>query len=143
MRFAKYPFVTYDNASFVDFMIMFLRGLQPRHFNKSQIIYEELDSPDEIYFVMEGCYDIGYALNNCKRWRLQFGERTSIGGFNLANEQRIEFNYRAHNNMKAYALRRNTWKQLCREHEHFTQHINLNFVKFFSYRVFIPLTSKK
>jgi len=49
------------------------------------MIYKELDDCSEIYFVMSGKYDVGYEINKIRRYRIQFGDRTVIGGFNMAN----------------------------------------------------------
>lgn len=92
---------------------------------------------------MNGRYDIGYELNHVRRYRLQFGERTVIAGFNLANDMRMHFIYRAHTHSTALALRRSRWKRLCRENQNFTQQINLNFTITYSDRVVKPLNKKK
>lgn len=142
-RFSKYPFITYENGHYVEFMIMFMKGLQPRQFKKGEMIYQELDSAEEIYFIMQGRYDIGYELNYCKRYRIQFGERTVIAGFNVANDQRINFNYRAHSYISAYSIRRKTWKELQKDHELFTQHMNFTFLTNYNTQVLNPLRTKK
>lgn len=77
-------------------MINLLVCLDVRQFFKKEEIYNELDSPQEIFFIMYGSYDIGYSLNQSKQFRLQFGDRTIIAGFNVANNRRMAFNYRAH-----------------------------------------------
>ena len=76
---------------------------------------------NEIYFVMSGKYDIGYAINRVSRYRVQFGDRTVIGGFNLANNTRMAFKYRAHTHMRCFAIRSIAWRQLCSNFDYFTQ----------------------
>ncbi len=38
----------------MDFVCTFLSLLEPRQFQKEEMIYYELDSAEEIYFVMSG-----------------------------------------------------------------------------------------
>ena len=73
------------------------------------MIYLELDAPGEFYFVMEGKYDVGYNLNRQRQYRLQFGDRTTLAAFPVANYRRITYNYRAHTKVFAYAVRRKSW----------------------------------
>lgn len=97
----------------------------------------------EIYFVMNGQYDVGYELNRIVRYRLQFGQRTVVGGFNMANNIRMQFYYRAHNGLNSYAIRKRDWNMLCQENEYFTQNLNYKFVMFFSNQILKPLSEKK
>jgi len=41
-------------------MIQIMKCLEIRHFKENQIIIEELDECQEVLFVMEGKYNIGY-----------------------------------------------------------------------------------
>lgn len=83
-RFKDYPFITTEDQLYHEFLIYFLEHLEPRQFKKGQMLCTELESPSEMYFIMTGKYDIGYELNSKKVYRLQFGERTIVGGFNMA-----------------------------------------------------------
>ena len=85
------------------------------------MIYRELDQVNELYFIMHGSYDVGYEINRVSRYRIQFGDRTVIGGFNLANSARMAFKYRAHTYMRCYAIRSRAWQSLCKEFDQFTQ----------------------
>ena len=51
-------------------MINLLQKLEPRHFAAKEVIYQELDNADEIYFVMKGRFDVGYLLNRTAKYRL-------------------------------------------------------------------------
>jgi hypothetical protein len=60
----------------------------------------------EIYFVEKGIYNIGYQINKKEFQRRQFGQSTNIGGYQVANNKRYSFIYRANSLMKCLALRK-------------------------------------
>jgi len=82
-RFREYPFFDWNNQNYETFMIQILRSLEVRSFKRREIILEELQEVTEILFVQTGRYDIGYEINKVLKFRLQFGPRSIIGGFNL------------------------------------------------------------
>lgn len=107
------------------------------------MIYNELDAPDEFYFVMEGKYDVGYNINRHRHWRLQFGDRTTLAAFHVANYRRINYNYRAHTQVFAYAIRRKEWLEIQRHHQYFTHLMNQKFVMFYFNNILKPMTAIK
>ena len=92
---------------------------------------------------MSGKYDVGYTINDHKVYRLQFGERTNIGGFNIALKRRMQFNYRARTDLNAFAIRRKSWFLLQQEHDHFIESINYNFVAAYCQFTFGPIVKRK
>ena len=60
-----------------------MMNLQVRHFSRSETIAHELDEAEEIMFVFEGKYDVGYEVNKKKSFRAQFSQSTIIGLFQL------------------------------------------------------------
>lgn len=83
------------------------------------MIYSEQEEAEEMYFVIDGKYDVGYQLNNQKKYRLQFGDRTVIAGYAMANCKRINYNYRAHTTLNCLAVRRRSWNELSEEFTYF------------------------
>jgi hypothetical protein len=79
----SYPFFEWDDQEYSSFMIRLLLFLEPKVFRPKEMIIESLQSNDEMFFVENGIYDVGFEWNNNKLYRLQFGQRTVIGGFNL------------------------------------------------------------
>jgi len=45
---------------------------------------QELDEPQEVLFVMQGNYDVGYELNKKCYMRRKFGPSTLIGAFEMS-----------------------------------------------------------
>lgn len=101
-------------------MINFLLILEPRHFEPDAMIYREQEESEEMYFVTDGKYDVGYCINDIYRYRLQFGDRTVIGGYELCNRIRMNYNFKAHNMVECFSVRRKNWHALSEEYQHFT-----------------------
>ena len=78
-------------------------------FQYGSIIYREQEEVEEMYFVMQGKYDVGYEFNNQVKFKLQFGDRTAIASYALANMVRISFTYRSHSELQCLALRKRSW----------------------------------
>jgi len=57
--------------------------LETRFFHRREIICKELEQSLEMYFVQKGKFDIGYEINKIIMYRLQFGPRNVISGFNV------------------------------------------------------------
>lgn len=62
-----------------------------------------------------------------------------IAGFNLANNRRMEFNYRTHCQIFAYSIRKSNWRHLQKDYEFFIESMNQSFVAFYAARVLKPL----
>lgn len=93
-------------------MVLLLRSLEIRQFKPNQIILGELEECAEILFVQKGRYLIGFEINKIKKFRLLFGERTVIGGFNVCFNQRSYFIYKSATSMKCMAIRKMNWLRL-------------------------------
>ena len=83
-QFQRYPFYSYRDAEYSNFILALMQTLEPRFFKKQEIIFNELDEVGELYFVLEGNFDVGYEINNKKIYRLRFkGKKNIIGIFNV------------------------------------------------------------
>jgi hypothetical protein len=107
------------------------------------MIYREQEESEEMYFVTDGKYDVGYCLNNKYKYRLQFGDRTVIGGYEMCNEIRINFNFKAHNTVSCFSIRRKNWFELKQEFFQFTQSLHYHFVVTYSNGILKPLHKMK
>ena len=66
----KFPHFNQNSTEYRSFMIKLMRFLEPRVFEPKEIIYQELDNADEMYFVMDGRFDVGYPINRTAKYRL-------------------------------------------------------------------------
>ena len=107
------------------------------------MIFHELDECLEIYFVMEGKYNVGYQINNTKFWRRQFGHSTVIGGFQLAFMKKFLFHYKARTLLKCYGIRRKNWLNLMDEFPRFNNSLKVKFFNIYVRQVYWPILKFK
>lgn len=143
-KFKEYPYYDWhDESSFAFFMIELLGYLEVRHFEPYECIYGSMENPEEFYFCQEGRWDVGYEINNVKRYCLQFGPRTTIGAFNLMFDQRLNYIYRAGSTIEALAIRRPNWKKLEQNFSKFAICLKLNVMNSYQTNLRRPLRKKK
>lgn len=70
------------------------------------MIAQEQDECQEVLFIQQGKYNIGYEVNKRRRYRKQFGPSTIIGAYQMCFLKRFEFIFTAQTYMICYALRR-------------------------------------
>jgi signal-transduction protein with cAMP-binding, CBS, and nucleotidyltransferase domain len=97
-----------------------MENLEVRFYEKGEIIIRELDECNEVLFVLEGVYNVGYEINKIVKYRRQFGFSTVIGGFQICFKKRYIFNYMANTNMICYALRRKQWLEIMKQFPEFS-----------------------
>ena len=102
----QYPYFTFDNENYNEFMILMLSALEMRRYLKDEIITNEMDESFEILFVELGRYDVGYEVNKKPFYRLRFGESTQIGGFQILYFKRHNFVHKASTMMLCQAIRK-------------------------------------
>lgn len=105
----KFPYYTFDNENYNQFMLQMMSVLEMRRFEKGQIIANEMDESLEVIFVEQGRYNIGYEINKKPFYRVRFGESTSIGGFQITFNKRYNFIYQAHNTMLCQGIRKSNF----------------------------------
>ena len=70
-RFKKYPFYELnDGGLYSHFMLELLGSLETRVFKPKKILLNELEMADEFYFVQKGKWDVGYNINNIRKFRM-------------------------------------------------------------------------
>ena len=77
----QFPYYGYEDEDYCEFMIVLMQNLEIRKYKAGEILHHELDECDEVIFVLEGKYDVGYEINKNSSWVRQFGHSTIIGGF--------------------------------------------------------------
>ena len=91
----EFPHYTFEDHNFSQFMIRILNALEYRLYLKDQIIVNELEECIELLFVEKGRYNIGYEINKKSYFPKQRGPMTIIGGYQICNNKRYEFIYKA------------------------------------------------
>ena len=98
-------------------MIQILQSLEPFKFLTNTIILTELDDVNEVLFIEEGLYDIGYEVNKKIQYRLRHPEKTLIGAFEACFDRRCLFIYKTFTECKGYSIRKKHWKALEVDHK--------------------------
>ena len=139
----RYPFYSYEDEDYCQFMIRFMQFVEIRKFKEKEIIHYELEECNEILFVLSGKYNVGYEINKEQYWRRQFGQSTIIGGFNCEFNKRLIFLYRAKTDMVCYAIRKANWIALMKEFSIFRNDIAAKFFQFYYLNIYSPILKRK
>ena len=59
----QHSYYRWENANYVTFMIEILSELEPIYCQRNYIHFHELEEQNEIIFIQEGSYDIGFEVN--------------------------------------------------------------------------------
>lgn len=87
-------------------MMSLMQAMEPRHFNKGEIIYHDMEEVDELIFVVKGEYAIGYTLNSTEYLALRLSARSVIGDYGIMFHKRSEFLYKVLYDMDCQAIRK-------------------------------------
>ena len=69
MEKIKYPFLTFNDDAYSQFMTLLMNNLETRQFNKGEIIAQELEECLEVSFVLQGRYNVGFEVNKQQMYR--------------------------------------------------------------------------
>ena len=108
----EYPYFTFHDKEYADFMNMVLQGLEDRTYQKGDELIEELQECYEVRFVQEGTFDVGFEVNRKKYYKLRFGKSAIIGGYQICFRSRYLFTYKASSLLKTYSLRLRMWTKI-------------------------------
>lgn len=101
-----YPYLTFDNDQYLGFMIDLLDSLEYRAYQPGVLLANELDECEEVLFVQQGKYNIGYQINNKVYYRKQLGKYSIMGGFQIMFNQRFQFLYKCCSLIKGLSIRK-------------------------------------
>ena len=79
---------------------------------KGDLIQNELENVNQIIFVTEGYYKIGFKMNYKSKYRMIYRRGTYIGGFELAYNQQSSYEYMTHTDLQGFFIKRADWKML-------------------------------
>lgn len=100
-------------------MILILKALEPICFEAKAIISSIDEDVEEVIFIEQGSYDIGFNLNHMKRFKLRYGAKTVVGAFNVCFDKHQMFIYQTCVECKGYFVRKLRWKQIMEEFNDF------------------------
>ena len=77
----RFPFLTFENDHYSDFMNLIMQNLEVRFYRKGEMMAYELGDCQEVLFVFSGKYNVGYEINKKRKYRKQFGHSTVVGAY--------------------------------------------------------------
>jgi hypothetical protein len=91
----KHAYYHLGDELYMNFIMQFLRILEPISYKPGQIIYNELDNIDIIIFFNDGNIDVGYEINREIKYKLRFSGVIQIGGFECTHNRRCQVIYKS------------------------------------------------
>ena len=139
----KNSFYTWFNFDYQNFMIEVLQKLEPIFIKSKTVMYNELDDVNEVTFIQQGQYDVGYEINKQVHLKMRFPNKTVIGQFEVCFDKRILFIFKSFHDCKGYIIRKQNFRDL--ENEHFMLYQGLKNKALFNYinKIRRPLLSMK
>ena len=94
-------------------MLSLLRVLAPINCIKAgDIWFYELDDINEVLFVMDGKFGIGYEINRTKRYHIEINACSIIGSVEVSYDRRSLYIYKALTNIEGFFMTKINWKYL-------------------------------
>jgi hypothetical protein len=90
----------------LSFVCAFLQRLEPRKYDKGEIILSELEDIEEMIFIVAGEYGIGYEFNKIECFGKKMGRKTVIADYYCMFKKRSEFVFRCFKPIDAFTIRK-------------------------------------
>lgn len=100
-----------------------LSSLEPRREAANVVIYNELDEVNEVIFINQGTYEIGFEMNRIQTFVLRFKDSNVIGAYGVTFNKRTLFVYKTVTACQGFFIRRNAWRNLIKEHVEISNHL--------------------
>lgn len=113
----------WDDSQYSDFMIRFLRALEPRYYEQGEYIFEAGEEVEESIYVISrdvrkpinstGQYCIGFSVDQQTRYfHVKLGPKSIICNYENLFGKRAEYTYKAMMHVDAYGLRHTKLKPI-------------------------------
>jgi hypothetical protein len=87
-----------------------MQALEPIQIEKNTTLFAEQDEITEVYFLMNGIYEIGFTANLEKFFPMRYQHYSVIGAYAVTYLKRSAFIYRTFSFAEGYFVRRKYWK---------------------------------
>lgn len=104
-------------------MIDMLRALEPRREEAGVMLHMELDEVNEVNFILNGTFEIGFEINRIPNYVLRFKNCNVIGAYGVTFNRRSMFLYKTVTTCHGFFIRRIEWRGLMEEHASISQHL--------------------
>ena len=114
----KFPFYSWDDQAYREFMINLLRKLEPRREPSGTILYRTIEEVEEMFFIEKGSVNIGFEINRDIKWILRLQKGGVIGAYNMTFNCKTVFMYKVHHTFKGLSIRKDNWLSLMNNQEY-------------------------
>ncbi|CDW76967.1 cation channel family protein [Stylonychia lemnae] len=122
----KLKFYNWNDTQYAQFMMNIMQNLEPRKYQRNDLILYDLEEVDEVIYVCSGQYGVGYQLNNQEYIAVKIGQKSVIGDHSVVFRKRSEFMYRALGEMDCYGLRKNRLYTIFDKYKEFSAKMKKN-----------------
>lgn len=118
--------------------------MSPIKIREGEKIFGELDDVNELIFIREGSYKVGFTINNKEKYVISLPTKTYpagstiLGGFECSYDKRSKFIYRSQNTLKGYFIRKQKWKKIADDFPEFYQDMRRKLLERY-YNIILPL----
>ena len=88
IRGLEFPYFTFDDKDYANFITGMFQQLEICVVEPETLLIGELEECNELLFVQNGTYKMGFAVNNRRYFRKLYKQGTVINGFNILYECR-------------------------------------------------------
>ena len=130
---------------FRDFIFAILMMIEPRFLRHNEKLYDELETVEDMFFIMSGSVDVAFKINNKRVFVVRLRSGKSIGGYYCAFNEPSEYLYQCRSNIaEGYMLRKNELLGLKDDYEQLLNEFCNNFKqKYFTQIKFIMELERK
>ena len=139
----KHAYYNEGDDLYMNFIMQFLRILEPIYYKPGEIIYNELENIDIIIFFTDGNIDVGYEINREIKYKLRFTGTIQIGGFECTHNRRCQVIYKSQRSSSGYFIRRRNWAKLEEDFPYFYKNLKSSFQKFYILKISFKINTLK
>ena len=117
IKFARYKWDQhFIDPEFRNFMCNLIFKLEPIKFSKDTILADELDEINQVIYLIDEYYHVGFSINRQPFFRLKMKNK-DIGAYYLTFDKQSSFIYKTIRDCWGYFIRRKSWKEIISNEE--------------------------
>lgn len=116
----------WDDQIYRDFMITLFQNMEPLMLQQGEILYQELQSVEEIIFMQRGQVDVGFCINRKPKMVLRVNKGTIFGAYHCSFNRKTMFHYQCHTQVEGYMVRKDNWFDIIEDYEEIAGILNNN-----------------
>jgi CRP-like cAMP-binding protein len=95
MNVNQCSYYTWYDQHYRKFMEALLYSMEPRREERGEILFDELDEVNEVFFIERGQIDIGFEINRKKQYVFRLSQDVQVGSYNVTFDKRSRYIFKA------------------------------------------------